>query len=98
MMDSLSQKGKNEDFIQKFGLGNAEKWEKEYSTAVLRWSWSSCKIYVKKSWTKIFTNSETAATTLWERLQNFQRAQNQWSEEIVEQTVSWYISSPMYVN
>ena len=28
----------------------------------------------------LFTNSETAATTLWERLQNFQRALKQWRD------------------
>ena len=44
-------------------------------------NWYSCKTFgVDSIAVSLFTNSKTAATTIWERLQNSQRTLNQWSD------------------
>ena len=48
-----------------------EKWEDDIKSVSYYYQLDSIAV-------SLFTNSETAATTLWERLQNFQRALNQW--------------------
>ena len=47
------------------------------SSATRHWSRN---LIVDSNAVSLFTNSETAATTLWERLQNFQRSLNQWRD------------------